>query len=197
MASRTSLSFDVINIHRSLNAGDARLHRASCHWVNGAPPRGDGFVGSYLKVCSDSLADLDAWASERVRQRGLGAAGEALVAPADREGAYEQWVLTSGEGAVTEAEVGRLVEACRPLPTRKWEYEEHDYVTNVLLTVLDLQMRNVTVERSIRHYRDFRWDEVRTSSQAVCATSGLPPFTGLSCGWASTRSSPTCTCVGS
>jgi hypothetical protein len=66
------------------------------------------------------------------------------------------------EGAVTGAEADQLVEACRPLPVRPWEYEEHDYMTNVLLTVLDLQMKNVTVERSIRHYRDHRWKEIRT-----------------------------------
>lgn len=183
----------VINIQRSLNTSDARLHRASCHWINGAPPRGDGFVGSYIKVCSDSLADLDAWVNERVRsmvrpcgtcrpamlgatilgvparaprdeglQRGASATGEVPAAAAGHQGAYRQRVLAPGEGAVTEAEAGRLVEACRPLPTRPWEYEEHDYMTNVLLTVLDLQMRNVTVERSIRHYRDCRWNEIRT-----------------------------------
>lgn len=59
----------VINIQRSLNASDARLHRASCHWINGAPPRGHGFVGSYIKVCSDSLADLDSWVSDQVRSQ--------------------------------------------------------------------------------------------------------------------------------
>jgi hypothetical protein len=95
-------------------------------------------------------------------QRGASAPGEVSAATtADRQGAYRQRVLARSEDAVTEAEAGRLVEACRPLPTRPWEYEEHDYMTNVLLTVLDLQMHNVTVERSIRHYRDFRWNEIR------------------------------------
>jgi hypothetical protein len=67
-----------------------------------------------------------------------------------------------GVGVVTEAELGRLTEACRPLSVRPYEYEEHDYMTNVLLTVLDLQMHNVTVERSIQHYRHYRWHEIRT-----------------------------------
>jgi hypothetical protein len=57
----------VINIQRSLNTSDARLHRASCQWINGMPPRGDGFIGSYIKVCSESLAELGAWARERLR----------------------------------------------------------------------------------------------------------------------------------
>jgi hypothetical protein len=95
--------------------------------------------------------------------RAAGAPGQVLAATAaDRRGAYRQRVLARSEAAVTEAEAGLLVEACRPLPTRAWEYEEHDYMTNVLLTVLDLQMHNVTVERSIRHYRDCRWNEIRT-----------------------------------
>jgi hypothetical protein len=175
----------VINIQRSLNASDARLHRASCHWINGVPPRGDGFVGSYIKVCSDSLVDLSAWVTERVRstirpcgtcrpallgattvgvpartphdgrlQGGASATGEALAsATVGYLAAYQEPVYVPREGAVTEAEADHLVEACGPLPVRRWEYEEHDYMTNVLVTVLDLQMNNVTVERSIRHYR--------------------------------------------
>jgi hypothetical protein len=174
----------VINIQRSLNASDARLHRASCHWINGVPPRGDGFVGSYIKACSDSLADLDAWVSEQVRSTippcgtcrppMLGAAipgvparaprGEELprdaspaaevpaATTAGHQGAYRQRVLAPSEGAVTEAEAARLVEACRPLPTRPWEYEEHDYMTNVLLTVLgpaDAQRHRRTVDPAL------------------------------------------------
>lgn len=184
----------VINIQRSLNASDARLHRASCHWINGVPPRGDGFVGSYIKVCSDSLADLSAWVTERVRSTippcgtcrpavpgatafgvpartsrearlhgGADATGKVLApAAAGHQAACQEPTLVPRQSAVTEAEAGQLVEACRPLRVRPWEYEEHDYMTNVLLTVLDLQMNNVTVERSIRHYRDHRWNEIRT-----------------------------------
>jgi len=37
-----------------------------------------------------------------------------------------------------------------------------DYVTNLLLTVLDLQLHNVIVNRAIEHYWRNRWDEVRT-----------------------------------
>ncbi len=51
----------VINIQRSLNPSDARLHQADCRWIRGRPPRGDGFVGAYIKVCSTSLPDLRDW----------------------------------------------------------------------------------------------------------------------------------------
>jgi hypothetical protein len=63
---------------------------------------------------------------------------------------------------VEEAAIQRLVEACRPLTIVPYGYEQHDYMTNVLLTVLDLRMHNTVVERSIRHYWDHRRDEIRT-----------------------------------
>lgn len=37
-----------------------------------------------------------------------------------------------------------------------------DYITNLLLTVLDLQLHNVIVNNAIQHYRRNRSDEVRT-----------------------------------
>ena len=51
----------VINIQRSLNPSDARLHRASCYTIRGEPPRGE-FVGEYIKICSESQTDLTGWA---------------------------------------------------------------------------------------------------------------------------------------
>jgi hypothetical protein len=56
----------VINIQSGLYSSDARLHRADCRRINGAPPWGDGYIGLYIKICSDSLADLNACASENV-----------------------------------------------------------------------------------------------------------------------------------
>lgn len=55
----------VINIQRSLNSGDARLHRAACHTVTGTPPRGRTWTGPYVKVCSLDLGTLDNWATAR------------------------------------------------------------------------------------------------------------------------------------
>jgi hypothetical protein len=37
-----------------------------------------------------------------------------------------------------------------------------DYVTNLLVTVLELRMRDVVVDRAIRYYQANRWDEIRT-----------------------------------
>ena len=55
-----------------------------------------------------------------------------------------------------------LLAACRKLPHAKCVYRQDDYVTNLFLTVLDFQLRVVTVNRAVGHYWENRWDEVRT-----------------------------------
>jgi len=56
----------VLNIQRSLNPSDARLHRASCRTINGQPARGKTWVeGTYIKICSESARDLLAWTRAR------------------------------------------------------------------------------------------------------------------------------------
>ena len=40
-----------------------------------------------------------------------------------------------------------------------------DYVTNLMLTVLDLQLHNVIVNNSIIHYREHRYNDIRTLDQ--------------------------------
>ena len=52
----------VLNIQRSMNPSDARVHEASCRTITGTPPRGRTWTGPYVKVCSPSLTELDAWA---------------------------------------------------------------------------------------------------------------------------------------
>ena len=55
----------VINIQRSLNPADARMHEAGCYTINGQPPRGRTWTGPYVKICSTSLGQLDGWALQR------------------------------------------------------------------------------------------------------------------------------------
>jgi hypothetical protein len=52
----------VLNILRSMNPSDARVHEAACRTITGTPPRGRTWTGPYVKVCSASLTELDAWA---------------------------------------------------------------------------------------------------------------------------------------
>jgi hypothetical protein len=64
---------------------------------------------------------------------------------------------------LTNDEWRKLVEACRQLPPAINTYDDYpDYVTNLILTVMDLQLHNVIVNNAIIFYRKGRWDEVRT-----------------------------------
>jgi len=66
---------------------------------------------------------------------------------------------------VLDPELELLVEACSAVPQVSGDYQQPDYITNVLLTVLDLRMHNVAVDNSIRHYWNNRWDDIRTIDQ--------------------------------
>lgn len=77
--------------------------------------------------------------------------------------------------SVTEPEVILLIEACRAVPPVKGDYQQSDYITNVLLTVLDLQMHNVAVTNSITHYWNNRWDEIRTIDDLAAVLERFPP----------------------
>lgn len=57
----------VLNIQRSLNPSDARIHHAACRTITGAPTRGMTWTGPYVKACSPSLPELDAWALAHAR----------------------------------------------------------------------------------------------------------------------------------
>lgn len=63
---------------------------------------------------------------------------------------------------VTPCELDILVAKCRTLPPAQGMYLEHDYVTNLFLTVLDFQMHRRAVENAAAHYRRKLWDQVRT-----------------------------------
>jgi hypothetical protein len=52
----------VLNIQRSLNPSDARVHAADCRTITGTPTRGRTWTRPYIKACSPSLPELDSWA---------------------------------------------------------------------------------------------------------------------------------------
>jgi hypothetical protein len=57
----------VLNIQRAMNPSDARAHHADCRTITGTPPRGNTWTGPYVKACSPSLPELDAWALTHTR----------------------------------------------------------------------------------------------------------------------------------
>ena len=61
-----------------------------------------------------------------------------------------------------EDELALLLDACRQLPSAQGNYLETDYVRNLMLTVLDLQMQGTTVERAVAYFQRHRAADVRT-----------------------------------
>lgn len=92
--------------------------------------------------------------------------GPSHLSPSARE-VRNTVLVTSNAFPVTNEEFERLVAQCKELRPAVGGYTEDDfgpyddYITNVLLTVLDLQMHNVAVNNSIKHYWNHRWQEIR------------------------------------
>lgn len=56
----------VINIQRSLNPSDARLHNSDCRDLIAQLRRDVQLAVSYVKVCGENWAELDQWAADNV-----------------------------------------------------------------------------------------------------------------------------------
>lgn len=52
----------VLNIARSYNAADARVHHVGCWAISGRSARGHALTGSYVKVCAGSVTAVQEWA---------------------------------------------------------------------------------------------------------------------------------------
>ena len=59
-------------------------------------------------------------------------------------------------------DVAQVVAAARHLPPAEESYLETDFIMNLLETVLDYQMHTTAVVRALEHFREHRWDEIRT-----------------------------------
>ena len=76
---------------------------------------------------------------------------------------------------LAEPDLDRLVAACRRLPATQADFlHVDDLVTNLLLTVLDLQLQTATVERALAHYRAKRWDAVRSMQDLQALLDRFP-----------------------
>jgi len=61
-----------------------------------------------------------------------------------------------------QGEVDRLLAACRALPAAVNDYRVDDFIDNLLLTVLDFQMRTIAVERAMAHFKHSARNELRS-----------------------------------
>lgn len=69
------------------------------------------------------------------------------------------------------ADIEAVAEAARDIQPAKGNYIEEDFVMNLQETVLDYQMSTTAVVRALQHYRDNRWDEIRTGDDLEQAMS--------------------------
>ncbi|MDQ2687802.1 MAG: hypothetical protein M3Y28_08050 [Armatimonadota bacterium] len=75
---------------------------------------------------------------------------------------------------VTSSEYEEIVARCQNLPKAKGNYIINDYVENVLLTVLDFQMRTTTVERAANYYQKNVKQTVNTHQELKQLLAGQP-----------------------
>jgi hypothetical protein len=63
---------------------------------------------------------------------------------------------------ITNDEVALVATAAQGIPPAQGNYIEEDYILNLMETVLDYQMNTKVVVRALEHYREHRWDDLRT-----------------------------------
>ncbi len=66
------------------------------------------------------------------------------------------------EIGVTKNQYDSLIQACRILPQPQGDYHQADFISNLLLTVLDYQLRNAIVYNAWDHYRQNHWIAIRS-----------------------------------
>jgi hypothetical protein len=64
--------------------------------------------------------------------------------------------------AITSDDVAKVTSVAGRLPPAAGSSLEEDYVMNLLVAVVDYMLKTAIVVRALRHFRDNRWDEIRT-----------------------------------
>jgi hypothetical protein len=84
--------------------------------------------------------------------------------------------LSDREWALLETASSAVPPPARP-PAIGSDADYPDYITNLFLTVLDLQLHNVIVNNAILYYRKNGWDEVRTLADLETVLARFPDDT--------------------
>jgi tetratricopeptide (TPR) repeat protein len=123
-------------------------------------------VAVYRRVLEIDPLNLVAWNFIDTHERSAAVAVNAVVPVGE---------VPSRPAPLTVAERVRLASACADVPPAKVsDVVVHEYLVNVFLTVLDLQMHNVAVDRAIAHYRAHRRSEVSTLDELIRVLEGRP-----------------------
>ncbi len=81
--------------------------------------------------------------------------------------------LTAADWDLVEKAAANVPPPERP-PAIGTDADYPDFVTNPQLTVLDLQLHNVTVNNAIEHFRKKRWREIRTMDDLEAVLARFP-----------------------
>jgi hypothetical protein len=105
----------VINIQRSHNPSDARLHDAECWTLTDHFELDVSLTGPYAKICGTNLDEVKAWAADNV--------GESI----EPCGTCRNPGAGGGNGGINRRETGRCLECNQELPlTGKCHYCDED-----------------------------------------------------------------------
>ena len=74
---------------------------------------------------------------------------------------------------ITKEEFQALVDECKELP-ESGEYLVDDYIDNLFLTVLDFQMREITINKAFDYYRENVRSEVKDHNSLKAVLSDYP-----------------------
>jgi len=65
-------------------------------------------------------------------------------------------------GAISDSDVTKVASAAKALPPAESSSLEDDYIVNLLVSVVDYMLKTAIVVKALAHFREHRWDEVRT-----------------------------------
>lgn len=63
---------------------------------------------------------------------------------------------------LSEQDIAAIADQCRNLPPARGVYVQRDYITNLLLAVLDYKSDPANVRKALRTYKQRLWNDVRT-----------------------------------
>jgi hypothetical protein len=134
----------VINILRSHNPAAARMHTAGCWTIGGRILRGRVWTGQYVKVCADTVEELQGWAE--------GATGQ----PVSPYGACQP---SLGD---VQRRPAKLVQYAVPSPPAKGRCESHGPAN-------DLQVVQAWADDYLRFEHRPAWqDQLRDDIRSRC-----------------------------
>lgn len=160
----------VVNMRRGYSPSYMVLHRSNCNSVDPRTSSSDSGAFTerdYVKVCSSSLKSLRALSKAFGRADGSFSGqcrkctpgGQTAHVPVQRSPTQAPPIRkrhlhpaistsTSSRSDLSQEDYAKLLARCQELPQPQGNYAVQSFLSNVILTVLDYQLQNTTVNRA-------------------------------------------------